>query len=146
VTYTATIDGLLDGRVLPQIIQDNREFFEGAARGELLMQRCVETGKLQYYPRAASMYTMGPVEWVKMSGKGKINTFTVVRQNGPDPVFAPLCPYVIAAIDLDEGVRMFGNVTGIDPDEVYFEMPVEVYFSKVDEATGIHLPFWKPAR
>jgi uncharacterized OB-fold protein len=142
---TSTIDGVLAGRVLPVVHEDNRPFFEAAARGELLLQRCKETGKFQYYPRACSIYTFGEVEWVKASGKGKVYTYTVVRRNPADPVFSKLVPYVIASIDLPEGVRMFGNIVGCAPEDVHIDMDVEVYFPAVNEAGDLHLPFWRPA-
>ena len=44
-------------------------------------------------------------------------------------------------VELDEGVRMMGNVTGFDPDDMQIGMPVEVYFVQADEGVGV--PFWR---
>jgi len=139
------IDGVLPGRALPVVNDDNRPFFEAAARGELLLQRCKDTGRFQHYPRASSIYTFGEVEWAPASGKGKVYSYTVLRRNPADPVFSKLVPYIVAAIDLPEGVRMLGNITGCDPEDVHVHMDVEVYFPAVNEAGDLHLPFWRPA-
>jgi hypothetical protein len=50
-------------------------------------------------------------EWAEASGRGTVHTYTVVRQYGAPP-FKDELPYVVAVIELDEGVKMIGNVTG----------------------------------
>ncbi len=138
------IAGELPGRPVPFVDADNRPFYDGCARGELWMQRCAETGRYQFYPRPCSVYTGGRVEWVKCVGKGTVHTFSVIRRNYPEPYFEALTPYVVAIIDLGEGVRMMSNVTGCTPEEVKIGMKVEVYFSCVSEAQRVFLPFWRP--
>jgi uncharacterized OB-fold protein len=135
----------IPGRAMPLIDSDNKLFYDGCARGELLIQRCLDTKKFQFYPRSVSVFTGGPVEWVKSSGKGSIHTFSVVRRNYPEPHFAALTPYVVAMIDVAEGVRMMSNVTGCALEDVKIGMPVEVYFGCVSEALQVFLPFWRPA-
>lgn len=145
MTTLTQVDGRIAGRAMPVIDLDNAPFFEAAARGELVIQRCKETGQYQYYPRAGSVYTMGEVEWVKVAGKGKLYSFTIIRKNPADPVFAKLCPYAVVMVELPEGLRIFGNLTHCEAEDVRIGMDVEVYFSQVDAEGKIHLPFWKPA-
>jgi len=40
-------------------------FWDAAARGVLLLKRCIETGKCFHYPREFSPFTGGPTEWVE---------------------------------------------------------------------------------
>jgi uncharacterized OB-fold protein len=140
------ISGEIPGRPVPFIDSDNKAFYDGCARGELWLQRCVETGRFQFYPRPCSVYTGGEVEWVKSSGKGTVHTFTVIRRNYPEPYLEPLTPYVVAIIEIFEGVRMMSNVTGCALEDVKIGMPVEVYFGCVNEALRVFMPFWRPAR
>ena len=42
-------------------------------------------------------------------------------------------PFVVALVELDEGVRMLGELAGIAPDDVRVGLPVEVVFTKVDD-------------
>ena len=45
-------------------------------------------------------------------------------------------------IELEEGVRMFGNVTDCPVEAVHVGMPVEAYAVKASERVGV--PFWRP--
>ncbi len=145
MTLASAIDDILPGRTLPVINVDTAPFFEAAAEGRLVLQRCKETGRFQWYPRACSIYTFGEVEWVEASGKGRVYSFTIVRNNAVDPVFRDLVPYAIGLIELPEGVRMMGNITGCDLKDIHVGMEVEVYFAPMNADRSIHMPFWKPA-
>ena len=117
------------------------EFFAAAAEGRLLIQQCPECGHRQHYPRAICTACGAEPEWMEAAGTGTVYTYTVVRQFGV-PAFAEL-PYVLAMIDLPEGVRMFGGLTGIDPEAVEIGMPVTAYARTYDD---IHaMVFWEPA-
>ena len=54
-----------------------------------------------------------------------------------------MLPYVVAIVELEEGVRMMGNVTDCDPESVEIGMEVEAYAVLADEKLGI--PYWRPA-
>jgi uncharacterized OB-fold protein len=47
-------------------------------------------------------------------------------------------PYILATVDLDEGVRMIAQVRGIDLAEMKLGLPLEVGFERVTE--GLTLP------
>ncbi|MEV0057649.1 acetyl-CoA acetyltransferase [Saccharopolyspora shandongensis] len=118
-------------------------YFAACARGELLIQRCPECGHRQHYPRPLCTECAATPEWEQASGRGSIYTFTVIRQMGVEP-FKSEVPYVVAMIELVEGPRMLGNVTGIRPDEVEVGMPVEVYMVPTDDEIAV--PFWRVER
>jgi uncharacterized OB-fold protein len=130
-------------RAIPAPDSLERPFFEAAARGELLYQRCPKCGHAQFYPRAVCTACGGDPEWAAASGRGSVHTYTVVRQNGMPP-FKELVPYVVAMVELPEGVRMMGNVTHLDVDEVGVGTALEAY--AVEFEPGLALPFWRPAR
>ena len=134
----------MQGRPLPEIADPiSEEFFAGCARGELLVQRCTQCGHRQHYPRWCCTQCAGPVAFERGTGRGTVHTFTVIRQNHAQPFKSEL-PYVVAIVDLDEGVRMMANLTDVDPDAVHIGMPVEVHFAADDEG-DVHLPFFRPA-
>jgi uncharacterized OB-fold protein len=120
-----------------------RPFFEAAARGELLYQRCPACGHAQFYPRAVCTACGGDPAWAQASGRGSVHTYTVVRQNGMPP-FKEQLPYVVAMVELPEGVRMMGNVTDVGPDEVRVGLALEAY--AVEFEPGLAQPIWRPAR
>jgi len=119
----------------------SRPYWEGCARGELLIQQCTSCNHRQFYPRAMCTQCSGEVEWITCSGRGTVHTFTIVRQYGARP-FRDELPYVVAMIELEEGPRMMGNVTDCPVDDVRIGMPVEAYFVLAGE--GIGIPYWQP--
>ena len=71
-----------------------------------------------------------------------VHTFTIVRQYGQAPFKGEL-PYAVAMVELGEGVRMMGTVTGCPVESVRIGMPVESY--AVECGDGMAVPFWRPA-
>ncbi len=68
---------------------------------------------------------------VKLSNKGKLYSFSIVHRSFPGIEV----PYISAIVDLDGGGTVKGNLIGIEPDpeNLKFDMPVEVVF---DDALG----------
>jgi len=77
------------------------------------------------------------LEWVNAKGTGSIHSFTIVRR-ASDPAFAPLVPYTVALIDLDEGPRMMANILGPDALAVKIADRVQVTFE--DRGDGAKVP------
>jgi uncharacterized OB-fold protein len=101
-------------------------FYEAAAEGRLLVQRCRSTGMYQWFPRAHSVHDVSAdVEWVEASGKGTVYTYSVVERSPFDDVEAP---YVFAIVELEEGVRLATNIVGTPPEDVHIGMPVRIAF------------------
>jgi uncharacterized OB-fold protein len=71
-------------------------------------------------------------EWSKVSGRGVIHSYTVAHQ-AFHPFWADKVPYVVATIELEEGVRMVDDMLDLDPAEVRIGLPVEVFFQPVED-------------
>lgn len=120
-----------------------RPFWEATRRNTLSIQRCTDCSKHIFYPRIACPFCgSANVEWVDASGKGKVYSYTVVESNAPSAFLADI-PYVVAIVELNEGVRMLSNIVGCDPSAVRCDMHVEVVFEKLDDE--FTLPKFKPA-
>jgi uncharacterized protein len=126
---------------LPALDPVSEVFWSGAAEGRLMVQRCGSCGQYQYYPRALCLACGSDPEWEEVSGRGRVYTFTVIRQNGAS-AFRGETPYVVAMIDLEEGARMMGNITGCPVDEVYVGMSVGAY--AVQAEPGVGIVQWEP--
>jgi uncharacterized OB-fold protein len=127
---------------LPRIDEESKGFWEACQRHELYVQRCGACGALRYYPRALCPTCLSDqVDWVRCSGKGTIYTFTATHQNQAAG-FRDNLPYVMAYVELDEGVRMLSNIVGCDADAVRIGMRVEVTFE--DATEDVTLPKFKP--
>jgi hypothetical protein len=129
--------------VLQNAPRETREYFAHCAQSELVVQRCSACGVLRHYPRPHCIACLSPdYTWLTCSGKGTLHTFTVVRQNA-NPRFAPRLPYIVAIVELEEGVRMLTEVSGSAPEDVRIGMPLTVRFD--DEPDGLRVPRFVPA-
>jgi uncharacterized protein len=133
----------MDGRPLPQADNVSEPFWSAAAEGKVLYQECPTCSHRQFYPRAMCTNCAADPEWREASGRGTVHTFTVIRQNWAPP-FADELPYVVAMVELAEGVKMMTNITDCDPDTVHIGMAVEAYTVKVEDGLGVI--FWRPTR
>ncbi len=128
---------------LPEVTEDNRPFWEGCKRHELLLQKCNNCGHLRYAsPTCPQCWSMEH-EWVPSSGKGKVYTWIVVHQRY-SKAFEKDLPYNVAMIELDEGPRLLSNVVGTDNEDIRPGLPVEVVWEDVTEE--ITLPKFTPAQ
>ncbi|MBI2227908.1 MAG: OB-fold domain-containing protein [Deltaproteobacteria bacterium] len=90
---------------LPEITPINQPFWDGAKAGKLMMQKCKDCGTWVFCPRpVCGDCASDKLEWAQLSGRGKIFSFTVIREVVGQALrgFAPDIPYVTAWIDLDE--------------------------------------------
>ncbi len=94
--------------------------------GYLMASRCNRCGATSFPPRADCEECMsGDFEFVEVSGKGKLHTFTkiVAAPTG----FEDVAPYIVGVIDLEDGGRAlawFGDT--IKEDEIEIGMEVQV--------------------
>ncbi len=140
-----SIDALrqtLSLRALPAPDNASRHYWQSAAEGRLVVQRCTSCDAYQFYPRALCASCAGETEWVDASGRGTLHTFTVIRQNRSE-AFAALSPYAVGIVELEEGVRMMSNIVDCDVEELEVGMALEVLILKAADDVG--LPFWRPA-
>jgi hypothetical protein len=125
----------------PAIGPDTRFFWDGTRDGELRIQRCAECGALRHPPGPMCPHCHAVKrDHITASGRGTVYSY-VVHHHPPIPGREP--PFVVALIELDEGVRMVGNLFGCAPADVRVGMPVEVTFERVDDE--LSLPQWIPA-
>ena len=131
---------------LPVADVESAPYWDATAEGKLLIKHCTACDRAFFYPRAHcprcwSMET----EWREASGDGTVYTFTVIQQNDLPP-FRDRLPYVVAIVELAEGVRMTTNIEGCAPEDVRCGMPVKVAFREEPHDDGsVHLPVFRPA-
>ena len=128
------------GEVLRPVVSRDTEFFwAGTAAGELRIQRCDDCGELRHPPGPMCPRCGGERPgYVVAAGTGEVYSYVVHRH---PPVPGRTLPIVIALVALDEGVRMVGELTGTEPDQVRIGLPVRVEFQRVDDE--LTLPAWR---
>jgi hypothetical protein len=131
---------LESARPVPVPDEASAPFFEGAAQGELMLQRCGACGAFMWpvKPRCVECFS-GDLEWAPASGRAELYSFVVVHQRYPG--FEE--PYVLATVETSEGVRLNTSIVGADAGELEIGMPLEVVFEPVSE--DVVVPKFKPA-
>lgn len=133
-----------DRKPLPVADPVSEPYWAGCRRHELLLQRCGACGDFRFPPAPLCPRCRSPhATWTSATGAGRVYSWIVVMHPVPD-VYATDVPYVIALVELDEGVRMPTNIVGCAPDAIQAGMPVEVVFD--DVAGGVTLPKFRPLR
>jgi uncharacterized OB-fold protein/acyl dehydratase len=125
----------------PMISPDTAFFWAGTAVGELRVQRCGDCGALRHPPGPmCPKCGAGTPEYLVAAGTGQIYSY-VVHHHPPVP--GKRLPIVIVLVQLDEGVRMLGELLGADPAQVRIGLPVRVEYVRID--AELAMPAWRLA-
>lgn len=135
-------DDIVMGRPVPAPSALTAGFWSAARDHRLVVQACAGCGLLRHYPQpmcAACHSTAW--EWTPVSGRGSIYTFTVTHQ-AFHPAWAEHLPYIVATIELEEGVRMVSDLPGCDLESVAIGRPVACWFEdhELDDGTTFTFP------
>jgi len=127
-------------RPVPVPDEASAPFFQGAARGELVLQRCRSCGAFMWpvKPRCVECFS-AEVEWAPASRRAELYSFVVVHQRYPG--FEE--PYIIATVETPDGVRFNASIVGVDRDELEIGMQLEVVFEPVSD--DVVVPKFRPA-
>ena len=131
-------------RPLPEFDDVSTPFWEAAARHELVLQICRSCGAVRHPPRPVCPACLSwEYTWQRASGRGRVWSW-VIAHPPVLPAFADKAPYNVVVVELDEGVRMVGNMINVANDEIHEGIKVEVAWEDVED--GVTLPQWRPMR
>jgi uncharacterized protein len=126
-----------DALMRPAASLDTQFFWDGVAAHELRIQRRPD-GSLQHPPVPAVWQDkQAPIDNVVASAKGTVFSFVV--HHAPK-VPGRTLPFVIALVELEEGVRMLGELRNVDPAAVEIGMPIRAMY--IDFPAGDSGPAW----
>ncbi|RPA60015.1 DNA-binding protein [Gordonia oryzae] len=146
VSETAMVPEDLDPTKMlrPSVSRDTAFFWDGVALHELRIQQ-VADGSLRHppipaiwKPRAADG-TVPDTDYVVSTGQGTVYSYVVHRA---PKVPGRELPFVVALVELDEGVRMLGELRDVDPDAVQVGMPVTTTFLDFPADPDTGAPAW----
>jgi uncharacterized protein len=130
-------------RIEPAPTPLTQPFWDATRDRRLLVQWCDDCDAGIYWPRVACPRCLGStLGWRPAAGTGTVYAANVMHQPG-NPMMADRVPYVLALVDLDEGVRVATNIVGCDPDDVAVGMRVTVDWEALSD--GRNLPVFTPA-
>jgi uncharacterized OB-fold protein len=129
-------------RLAPTISPDTAFFWNGLREHKLLIQRCAACGALRNPPRPMCP-ACNSLDWdtIESSGRGTVYSY-VMPQHPRFPFFE--YPYIVALVQLAEGVRVVSNLCGIAPHDVEVGMDVEVSYQSYHNDLVLHE--FRPAR
>ena len=122
---------------LPPDDPANRPFWDGAKRGVLMLQRCLDCGRHRFPAARYCTQCHGERnEWVVTSGAGVVESYCTFHR-AYWPAFTPDVPYDVVQVRLDEGVRLFSNLVGVPRERIRMGMRVRARFDPVTSAVTL---------
>jgi uncharacterized OB-fold protein len=119
-------------------------FWDGAAVGKLLIQRCGDCHRYIHWPQPVCSNclseSLSPTE---VSGRGHVYSYTVTTQPY-HPGIVGILPFTLALVELEEqdALRMVSQVVQCAEADLRIGLPVEVTFREM--APGLTLPLFRP--
>lgn len=131
------------GRFEPPMSEAGEPFWAATRQRRLVLPWCPACERPHWFPRDVCPHCLGPdLDWREASGRGVVHAWSVMPKPAM-PVLAARVPYVVALVDLAEGVRMMSNVVGSDLDDVRVGLPVVADWEPLTD--GRHLVVFRPA-
>ena len=124
----------------PGVTEDNEFFWEAAAGGRLVAQKCATCGKLRHPPRPMCPHCSSlEIEVVDLTGTGTVYSYAILH-HPQNPAFE--YPVKAVLVDLDEGIRMVSSLKEVEPHEIRIGMRVQAGFEPT--VGGNAVPVFRP--
>lgn len=105
------------------------------SRYNLIGTKCGNCGEVDFPPRAVcpdcGRKSIGKMERLQLKGKGTVITYTVIH-DAPEQ-FEIMKPYVMAIVEMDEGVRLTSQLLDVKPENVKIGMRVQATFRRLGQ-------------
>ncbi|MBL4739907.1 MAG: OB-fold domain-containing protein [Sneathiella sp.] len=99
-------------RLIPKSTGLSKHYYSNLETGAVLLQSCNPCAHIWHYPRpVCPACGADSFSWIPASGNGTVASYTIVR-HAPSAAFKDAVPYIVAMVDLKEGPRMTGTITG----------------------------------
>ena len=130
---------------LPDITDLTRPFWTAAKNGQLVLQKCQRCATFNFHPKPWCIECGSrELKWTAAKPSGTVYSYTVSRTVAMNsPAWAAEMPLILCLIDLDDGARLYGQVTGCRAEDIRIGMRVDVHFEDISDEAGI--PKFRPA-
>ena len=116
------------------------QFYKFIGKGKLMAGKCHKCGKIHLPPRPLCDNCFSTdFEWVNVSGKGKLLTYTVI--NIAPAQFQALTPYAVGIVQLENGVKIPGMIQGVTQEQLKIGMELTLDFGTCN--TTQQWPQWQ---
>ncbi|MDB5593581.1 MAG: hypothetical protein JWM36_542 [Hyphomicrobiales bacterium] len=110
---------------------ESRPFWQGLREHKLLLLRCSDCGHTWFPPTVTCPLCRSlSIKWEMASGQGRIFSFVNFHRSY-HPGFSDEIPYCVALIELQEGPRMLGRISGLPFDRIRCGQDVCILFDDI---------------
>jgi uncharacterized protein len=129
---------------LPEIVDLTRPFWTAAKEGRFVMQKCSKCGTVNFHPKPWCIECgCRDLPWTEMKSEGTVYSYTISRMVAMNyKGWEAELPVLFCLIDIDDGARMYAQVTDCTPEDIHIGMRVSVYLEDISEEAGI--PKFRP--
>ena len=126
-------------RFEPQATETSEPFWEATKEQRFLVQWCGACNAAIFYPREVCPQCLSSdsLEWRESTGKGTIYAASV-QEKPANPTMADRVPYVVALVELEDGIRIMSNVINCPPYDATVGKSVQLTWEPLSD--GRHLP------
>lgn len=119
-------------------------FFIELENQRFFATRCPVCRKVWAPPRPACPEHLAITEWLELSGRGRVESFSVLHHR---PAVAPFIqpPYILAYVRLEGADTLFAHLLRCLPAAVRIGLPVQVVYNEGPVSHPIHLMAFEPA-
>jgi uncharacterized protein len=135
VVEDSSIADRLPRRPAPLLTDDSAFFWEEARNGRLVAQRCRACDRVRHPPRPMCPHCRSlEFDAVPLSGRGSLYSYAILH-HPQHPAFD--YPVIAALVDLEEGIRLVSNLSGVDPETIEIGMALEVAFDPTENGDAV---------
>ena len=103
------------------------QFYKFLKEKKLMAAQCLQCGKIHMPPRPVCDNCFSQdFEWVSVSGKGKLLTYTVISV-APQQ-FQALTPYAVGIVQLENTLKIPGMIQGLKQEQLEIGMELNLDF------------------
>jgi len=131
----------LSGRLSFGMSRAGALFWDATKEKRLILQRCNDCDHAVFYPRDFCPRCFGEaLSWNNADGSGSIYALSVMHKPG-NPLMAPRLPYVVAIVELSEGVRLLSAIVGDGQTTAKIDDKVQISWEALGD--GRNLPVFE---
>lgn len=133
-------------KTIPVPDELTKPYWDAAKEHRFVLQRCAACKLYAAWPRVICPRCQGDqFEWAEPSGKGKIHSYTILRQT-TRPGYTDEIPFVIVNVQIDEEPSVYVTtnllVDESEFDKLHIDLPVVVTF---EDRGDVSVPQFKLA-
>lgn len=116
---------------IPFRYKDYEQYWQGLDSGTPVLQKCSDCNAWCQPPQPVCPECLSlNKSWEPITGKGTVYSWVIYHESS-DPAFP--APYAVVLVELEEGIRIVGNLVDVTSDKIEVGMSVEVFVEELSD-------------